>query len=79
MTNLKHPDTLLWYIARGLQELDGKTNLGTIEVRFYFNVNAEGPVLVCDLTTAIDYIANDTYWDGDSNWSEACYATVEVI
>jgi hypothetical protein len=79
VSDLKHADTLLWYIARGLQELGGDPKLGTVEVRFYFNVNAEGPVLVCDLATALSYIADDIYWDGESNWSEATYATVRVI
>lgn len=70
---IKNMEGLLQNIAAGLN-LHSK--LGNLEVVFYEN-NKE--VLCTNVQTALDYLANDIYWNEDNDWSQATHAKVRSI
>lgn len=76
-------DRLLDDIATGLRRLTQEhshssrnTPLECVEVQLW---DGEDCLLACDLPTAIDYLANDIYWDESGDWSAATTATVRLI
>lgn len=72
---IKNRETLLQNIAAGLNHR--KTScLVHLEAVFY----EDGEVVMKrDVPTALDYLANDIYWDEDSDWSNADTASVETL
>lgn len=76
--NIKHREVLLQNIAAGLNQFDKpgcRTPVNCIEVIF----NCEMNKYQFPLAVALDYIANDIYWDENGNWSDATHATVVTI
>lgn len=73
MGSIKHPAKLLQGIADGLQK-HHNTRVHDLLVRFYDD--NKDTVLVRDLPTALDYLANDTHWDEEGDWSDAVSASV---
>lgn len=73
--NIKNWQSLLQNIAAGLNKFED-VKISYLEVLLYKNKHL---VLCTDLQTALDYIANDIYWNENSNWSDANKAVVRVI
>ena len=46
-----------------------------MEVVFFKNNEV---VLRTNVPTALDYLANDIYWNENNNWTDATHAVVEV-
>lgn len=87
MTSIENKDPLLADVARGLSKLvkehlarplhaRSKLDVCCIEVIFY---DGKEVVLTTDLAMALDYLANDIYYDEESNWSGATRAEVRVM
>jgi hypothetical protein len=74
---IKNATSLLDDIAKGLKKFQ-KTDLGCIEVVFYQGKRKK-PVGQFDVCTALDYLANDVYYDTEGDWSEADRAEVRSI
>ena len=72
---LKHKAKLLSDIANGLLR-NSNSEIDDLEVAFYVGAKRFeiGAVYV-----ALDYIANDIYWDERGNWSEADVASVYTL
>lgn len=73
-------ELLLQQIADQLKHLDRQTKQGiklcSLEVVLK---EANEVVLRTDLTTALDCLVSDIYWNEESNWSGATLAEVGVI
>jgi len=68
---------LLWDIAHDLADkIDPNARVGCLEVRLYLE---EEVVLIRDLPTTLEYLANDIHWDETGDWSDAKKATVREI
>jgi len=75
MLNIKHRDELLQQIAAGVNKHE-RVRICDLEVTFTYDGTI---VLKTDLQTALDYLANDIYWNESSSWSEANLACVDVM
>jgi len=76
---IKYANELLQQIAAGVNQLSGKhryLSLAAVEVAL---VNGDDKEFTVDLATALDYLANDIYWNEDGDWSDARIARVRVI
>lgn len=72
---IKNMRGLLQNIAAGLNRFD-YIRVSNLEVIFYEN---DQEVLRTNVQTALDYLANDIYWNGDGDWSQATHAEVRVM
>jgi hypothetical protein len=72
---IKNAFDLLQNIAAGLNQrtMDTVCNL---EVILYTDGE---PVLRTDVATALDYLANDLWWNGDGEWDNADRAEVKSL
>jgi len=73
--HIKNQRVLLQNIAAGLNKYDD-TRIGSLEVIFFRN---RKEVLRTDVQTALDYLANDIYWNECGDWSDATHAEVSVM
>lgn len=72
-TKIVHWREVLDDIASGLKA-HGSDRLCNLEVEL---TNGDGEVvLVTDVPTVLDYLANDTYWGEDGSWEDALVAQV---
>ena len=72
---LKHREALLQTLASGLNQYPGH-RMGDLNVSFMH----DGEVLLSlGVAQAVDYIANDLWWDADSDWSEATHVVVKTF
>ncbi len=71
---VKRMPWLLQNIAADLSKWPGR--MDGLEVRFYCE---DGLVFTFGLTMALDYLANDIYWDERGDWSDAVRAEVLVL
>lgn len=68
-------EVLLQNISDGLA-YKGNRRIGDVEVVF---LQGEQELLCTGVAEAINYLVNDTYWNEDSNWSEADKAEVRDL
>lgn len=73
---IKQHRKLLQDIADGLKA-NHNVRVHDLQVRMYSAKEAD-VVLVRDVPTALDYLANDIWWDENGEWADACEARVEV-
>ena len=72
---IKNKMDLLLNIAHGLNR-HNTCRISDLEVVFYEN---DTIVLETNVQTALDYLANDIYWNEDSCWSNANLAEVRTL
>ena len=75
MRNIKRSDELLQNIAAGVNKLD-HNKVGDLEVVFYEDGKE---VLATGLATALDYLAQDIYWNEEGSWANAERAEVRTL
>ena len=75
MRNIKNMEILLQNIAAGLNKLK-QHKICNLEVVFYKDKEI---VLNTDVQTALDYLANDVYWNAENNWTDANTAKVRTF
>jgi hypothetical protein len=76
--NIKNVEGLLQNIAAGLNQFNKpgcRTPVNCIEVTFH----CEMCKYSFALPQALNYLANDIYWDETGNWADATHATVDTI
>jgi hypothetical protein len=76
--NIKNAGALLYDIAAGLNRFNKpkcRTPVNCIEVIFH----CEDKDYQFGLAQALDYLANDIYWDETGNWADATRATVVTL
>lgn len=72
---IRHKISLLQNIAAGLNQHE-RRKVCDLEVSLYQDGKC---VLQTSVPTALDYLANDIYWNEENNWSEANIAEVTVL
>lgn len=72
---IKRPFDLLQNIAAGLNKLEGKP-VWNLEVLFYKDGEV---VLRTGLPQALDYLANDIWWNEEGEWDDAEIAEVKTL
>jgi hypothetical protein len=72
---IRHREGLLQNIASGLSRFQ-ENKIYNLQVRFLEDGKT---VLKADVPTALDYLANDIYWNEESDWSNANIAVVEIL
>ena len=72
---IQNRDELLSDLARSLAPY-GDTKLDLLEVTLFCGGE---PVLKAGVRTVLEYLADDIYWNEDSNWSEADSLKTEVL
>jgi hypothetical protein len=78
---IKNWRTLLQNIAAGLNK-HNQTNLGCLEVVFFENnplTDLDEEIVKTGVQTALDWIANDIYWNEEADWSNATHAEVRSL
>ncbi len=73
--NIVNQQNLLAQIARQLMALEDRAKLIHVNVGFYLG---EELLLETYLARALDYLANDVYWNEEGNWSLADTAKVSL-
>lgn len=74
---IEHMDSLLCDVARALPKLEStRTEVGLIEVVL---CRGEEQVAAFCLSTALEYLANDIYYDDVANWSDCDRALVRTL
>lgn len=73
--SIKYHDSLLQQIADGLDCIGPETPLCYIEIDLYQDFERK---LKAPLATMLNYLANDTYWNEEADWSEADTAIVTI-
>ena len=78
---IKHRDKLLAEIAKGLDWLERGTSFGRCPLHaIEVSLLRDGEVVLStSLVTVLDYLANGTYFNESSDWSEADVANVRTI
>jgi hypothetical protein len=77
--HIKNKDKLLLDIVLGLEKLPNRTRLDAIQVSFEVDGGDNIGMYNFTLSSALDHLANDLYWDYRGDWSEASKAIVETI
>ena len=72
---IENRDSLLSAIAHALVRLKS-VKVDLIEVTFFED---EVKLLSTDLTTALQYLGDDIYWNEEGNWSQANRVKVTVM
>ena len=73
--HIKNHLSLLQNIAADMHKYDGR-KIRDLEVVL---LEDGKPVLCTDLPTVLDYLANDIYWNEESDWRNANRAEVRVL
>jgi len=75
MTNIMNAGKLLQDISDGINQ-HHQNSIACLEVIFYEDGEE---VLKTGLPTALNYLANDIYWNEEGNWSLADMAKIKVM